>query len=332
MNEALRLETEGLIRSWDRHEGGFLRDYLVSSVEDPRINVQSILARHFLLTSLYGERFARLMEQELLFAAAMAWLTTLDLDDADQTAAVLHALRAGADNAEGRVLPRFIVQLFRSLPLATEGVTVPNYLVEGLMMGSRTDASVFEGVWARALAGVAPLQSKPKVIEAACGSANDYRYLHSYGMAALIDYRGFDLSVKNIANAQTFFPGTRFEVGNAFSIQAADQESDYYLAQDLFEHLSLLGLEAALNEACRVTRRSLCLGFFNMDEIREHQIKPVEDYHWNKLSMERVRESLASHQFETRVIHIDTYLRWLMPGQATHNPNAYTLIATRMEK
>src|SRR5262249_28346975 len=47
MTPALKQETESLARSWARHESAWLRDYLVAGVEDPRINLQSILSRHF---------------------------------------------------------------------------------------------------------------------------------------------------------------------------------------------------------------------------------------------------------------------------------------------
>jgi len=59
-----------------RHDAAWLEDYLVASVEDPRLNLQSILTRHFLVTALTGDRFVALMEQEYRFAAAMNWLKT----------------------------------------------------------------------------------------------------------------------------------------------------------------------------------------------------------------------------------------------------------------
>ena len=47
---------------------------LVQGVEDPRINVQSILTRHFLIEQLFGNRFAEVTEAELRFAVVMNWL------------------------------------------------------------------------------------------------------------------------------------------------------------------------------------------------------------------------------------------------------------------
>jgi hypothetical protein len=94
--------------------------------------------------------------------------------------------------------------------------------------------------------------------------------------------------------------------------------------QDLFEHLSLEGLEVAIQEVCRVTDHGLCIGFFNMDEIPAHKEYPVEDYHWNILSMQQVRESFAAHGFAGRVVHIGSCLGQDFGWNETHNPNAYT--------
>lgn len=71
MNDRLRQESEKLARSWMQHKSGWLREYLVAGVEDPRINIQSILSRHFLLRALCGERFITWP----LFILASAWLS-----------------------------------------------------------------------------------------------------------------------------------------------------------------------------------------------------------------------------------------------------------------
>jgi len=101
------------------------------------------------------------------------------------------------------------------------------------------------------------------------------------------------------------------------------------LAHDLFEHLSVEGLEAALQEVCRVTADSLVLSFFNMEEVPDHVVRPVEDYHWNTLAVARVRARLAAEGFEGRVVNIGAFLRWAVPGAPTHNPNAYTFLMDR---
>jgi SAM-dependent methyltransferase len=163
-----------------------------------------------------------------------------------------------------------------------------------------------------------------RVLEPACGSANDYRFLHACGIARLVDYTGFDLYPTNIENARALYPGVRFEVGNAFQIAASDKSFALCFLHDLFEHLSVEGIQAAVREVCRVTREGICVGFFNLDEIREHVVQPVDDYHWNTLSMARMRELFAGHGFAAQVIHIGTFLRSQVGCEETHNPNAYT--------
>jgi SAM-dependent methyltransferase len=168
------------------------------------------------------------------------------------------------------------------------------------------------------------------LLEPGCGSANDYRFVESYGLGSLLDYTGFDLCAKNIANAQALFPRARFEVGNVFEIDAPDRSFDICLSHDLFEHLSPAGLEVAIRQVCRVTRRSLCIGFFQMDEIGEHVIRPTEKYHWNLLSAGRMRELFASQGFAAQVAHIGTFLRQQIGCDNTHNPNAYTFFLDRL--
>ena len=103
-----------------------------------------------------------------------------------------------------------------------------------------------------------------KVLEPACGSANDYRFFQGCGLARHIDYLGLDLCAKNVENARALFPSARFETGNVFEIGAADASYELCIAHDLFEHLSIAGLERAVSEVCRVTRSGLCAHFFQM--------------------------------------------------------------------
>jgi SAM-dependent methyltransferase len=337
MDAFLRLETEKLMRSWSRHEPAMLRDYLVSGVEDPRINLQSIFSRHFLLYGLGLDRFSILMEHEYRFSAVMNWL--LDIagqatDDAELEN-ILHALTQGADNAEGLAIPRFVLQTFTSLPAAVHAVTISNY-VESFLSGTKfTDGKpqfyqpsldTFSNLWRQSLDPQFINLQSLSVLEPACGSANDYRFLERFGISRLLDYSGFDLCPANIENARALFPNARFEVGNVFEIPAADKSFDLCFTHDLFEHLSLAGLEVAIREICRVTRRGICIGFFNMDEIPEHREQPVEEYHWNKLSMASIKEAFAPQGFTAQVRHIATFLRQRIGCDQTHNPNAYNLI------
>jgi ubiquinone/menaquinone biosynthesis C-methylase UbiE len=366
-----------------QHDTGMLRDYLVAGVEDPRINLQSILSRHFLVRALAAARCGTLMEAECRFAAAMNWLTGLAgrLHDVEELELILYALRRGADNAEGIEIPRFIVQTFAALPTDAGSLTIPNY-VESFLSDTQMPSghprlhepslNTFRDLWNQALSQETSLSSSSSrpplpdagrdafhrvpviseswgrggtrpyqvdggkaqirsghavsVVEPACGSANDYRFLHAYGLGRLVRYTGFDLCAKNIENARALFPNVPFAVDNVFEIAAPDKAYDLCIVHDLFEHLSLDGMQAAVKEVCRVTRQGLCVGFFNMDEIRDHQVRPVDEYHWNLLSMGRMKELFAASGFAAQVVHIGTFLRQQIGCEQTHNPNAYTFL------
>ena len=338
MSPFLEQESEKLARSWMCHDPALLRDYLVAGVEDPRINLQSILTRHFLLRALGLERCRPLMEEEYRFASAMNWLVKLagQAGDSDELGQVLHALRKGGDNAEGIEIPSFIIRTFALLPIAASGLAIPNYIqtfLSGTQIRDRQarpcqpSLDTFRDLWRAALAaGLPALNRALTVLEPACGSANDYRFLEAFGIARLIDYHGFDLCPGNIENARALFPGVAFEPGNVFDIAAPDKSFEVCFVHDLFEHLSPAGLEAAVREICRVSRRGLCIGFFNMDEIPAHQVRPVREYHWNLLSMARMKELFADCGFAAQAVHIGSFLRRQTGCDQTHNPNAYTFL------
>jgi SAM-dependent methyltransferase len=341
MDAALQLESERLVRSWERHDAAMLRGYLVAGVEDPRLNVQSILTRHYLACAVVGDRWRELMEAELRFAAAMNWIVhaTRRLDGPEDWQAVAAALASDADNAEGFAIPAFIRRLARELPAAVAGQSVPDYLREAVaeLAGRGTPGDgllaardTFARLW-RAVLTDEPVGQKPSVLEPACGSANDYRFLAACGLARFLDYTGFDLCAKNVANARALFPAARFAVGNVFAIAAPDRAYDHTFMHDLFEHLSPAGLEAAVAEVCRVTRRGLCLGFFQMDETAEHVVRVVDEYHWNTLSLARTLALFRRHGFAGEAVHIGSLLRWRFGCEHTHNPDAYTLVLSRVE-
>jgi len=345
MTPNLRLESEKLTQCWMRHEPGTLRDYLVADVEDPRINLQSIFSRHWILERCSGDRFAALMNEEQRFSAAMNALLALfeKLHHPEEAELILYALGQQSDNAEGIEIPHLILDAFKALPVDLCGVTVPNYVATALREGQFQEGKLhlppatldtFAALWSSVLASAATnagseAQNRPTVLEPACGSANDYRFLHRYGITELIDYTGFDLCAHNVENARAMNPQARFIEGNVFQIAAADRAYDMCFVHDLFEHLSIEGLQTAVGEITRVTRESICAHFFNMDEIPEHQVRPVENYHWNTLSLGRVRDLFHTHGFESQALHIGTFVRRRLNSEGTHNPNAYTLIAKR---
>src|SRR5256885_9624729 len=222
MEELLKLETEKLIRSWMEHEPEHLSAYLVSGVEDPRINLQSVLTRHFMTRELFPGRFEMLMQEECRFAAALNWLNRPGpaFEDMETRAAILHALRQGSDNAEGLPISEFLLNLFQNLPLSADSIRVPNYL-EMLLApaaketGSSIDsetAQTFQRIWRSVLSACSREARGPfTVLEPAAGSANEYRFLDSYGIAPFLNYTGFDLCEKNVVNARALFPENKFE-------------------------------------------------------------------------------------------------------------------------
>jgi len=330
LDDSFKLERERLKKSWMRYDRQTLRDYLVRDVEDPSINIQSILTRHFLIERLFGKRFDAIMEQELRFGLVMNWLLGLLKKSirAGQLHAVLGALLEGKDEADGLEIPPYISETFAALalpnymcdlfswaPVETTEVPIPEYLM-----------STFQIIWREVLAGEQP--PRMAVLEPACGSANDYRFIEAFGIAELIDYTGFDLCEKNIRNAGQMFPDVCFEVGDVLEIGAGDGAFDYCFVHDLFEHLSVEAMEAAITEICRVTRKDICAGFFNMHYGERHIVRAVGDYHWNNLSMAETKAIFERHASAVQVFHIDTFLRSKFRCGDTHNKGAYTLIVS----
>ena len=328
MDEQLARETAALIRSWDRFDRRTLAGYLIQDVEDPRINVQSILTRHFLARRLFGREFDTLMQHELRFALVCNWTLALLKRQicCHQLHAVLDALIADRRCAEGIPIPPYVRDTFAMLEL-------PNYMCDLLMWEhpETTDhglpdrvLSLFTRIWSQMLEGlnVHPI----RVLEPACGSANDYRFIDACGLARHIDYTGFDLCAANIANARRMFPAVRFHQGNVLQIDAPDNAFEYCFVHDLFEHLSLSAMAAALAELSRVTRKGLCLSFFNTCDGPMHIEQPLREYHWNKLSPAALVATLEPFCSDIENVHIDTFLTETFGCPDTHNKNACTMI------
>jgi hypothetical protein len=335
MDPSLQAETERLKLSWSQHDPAMLRDYLVAQVEDPRLNLQSILTRHFLIHNLFGERFYDLEGAEIRFGLALNWLQKFFRENPapEDAQAFLHALEIDSDNAEGIEVPYFLSEIFGRLPASINGSLVVNFVQQALNYASTTGGKggvnedgkdQFQKLWRQKLSRARPKDIR--VLEPACGSANDYRFIHSYGLGRLIQYTGFDLCEANVSNARQMFPNIDFRAGNVLEIEAADKSYDLCIVHDLFEHLSIQALETAVSELCRVTKGAICAGFFNMAETKDHLVQPTENYHWNRLSMERTKRLFLRHCSGVQVLHIGTYLREGFPEVPTHNENAYTFV------
>jgi SAM-dependent methyltransferase len=196
---------------------------------------------------------------------------------------------------------------------------------------SEADKDEFGKRWNLALASATG--QRISVLECGCGSANDYRFWETYGIARFLDYNGFDLSEDNVANAREMFPEVSFECGNVFDIREGDESFDYVVAFDLFEHLSLEGIEVAIREACRVARAGLVLNLFNVTDVSRHVANPVPErrYHWNTLSFRQITDSFAERVRKVEAVHILEFLRVRYgsggpyePFLSDLNPNLFT--------
>lgn len=328
----LSSESHALREAWMRHEDGFLKDYLVSSVEDPRIHFPSILSRGLLVDRLQPEKYRELIWSEYRFGISMSYvLSVLQRRPAPRTRALLlEALESGMDSFQSIPIPAYFIETWRLQRSSPD--PVEHYIDQALrctesLGATELDPRVltgFQNRWREVFKqwDMAPIS----VMEAACGSANDYRYMDAFGMSAIMNYQGFDICPKNISNALAQFPKARFEVGNVFEIQAETDSVDYFFVHDLFEHLSIQGMHQGLREVCRVTRGMACLCFFNMADRADHLVEPKDGYHWNRLSLARVLEFIEPFCQDVQVIHTGRFLQNAFECGDYHNPGSYAVV------
>ena len=282
--------------TWAHLPSEMLDSYLVSGYRNPRINVQSILVRHFLTRRLFGDEFDGLMEEEIRSA--------LTLNE---------ALRIRAQEL-GVVMGSFID------PARQAGVRRVEQAIDGR-------GTQFADRWTAAFAD---RQAEPlSVLEFACGSANDYRAFVEYGLARFLDYRGVDLTPKNVANARRRFPGVQFDVEDVLNLPSPDGSFDVVIASDLFEHLPVEDMERALDEAGRLARRAVALSFFNMAEIPDHRVRPKGAYHRNRLSRGRVEARLRRRFPSVTATPIAAWLAERYAYRHAYNRHAWTIVAER---
>lgn len=334
VGDDLTVESGRLRAAWMRHDAEWLDRYLVADVEDPRINIQSIISRAFLIDALWPNEFTPLIRAEFRFSICLNFILRALKAASPHVGRhrLFDALIDGRETCNDVRIPSYLRETFAAMGHTRQWL--PDYLSEALAGRppddnawlSDTVLSTFENLWRGALGSREA--NTISVLEPACGSANDYRYLHSFGLSRFLVYTGFDLCDKNIANARRRFPSVRFEVGDVLSIGAESQSYDYLFAHDLFEHLSAAALERALAEICRVTRKQACLSFFNMANIPQHIIRPVAPYHWNTLSMAQTCEHLLRGAEDVDLVHIGTFLRDNYGCTDHHNHGAYTLIVS----
>ncbi|MHC4153713.1 MAG: class I SAM-dependent methyltransferase [Planctomycetota bacterium] len=330
--EALVSESSRLRAAWMRHDSERLDRYLVTDVEDPRINLQSIMSRYFLINAIWPNEFASLIREEFRFSICLNFILKAIKTKHLKRESILDALIEGRETCGNVKIPSYLQCCFDLV--SSKKQEVPDYISTALVnplwdaKGWLPDSvlSTFEQIWHNVL--YRRQAKRIPVLEPACGSANDYRYLHSYGVSKFLEYTGFDICDKNIANAHCRFPNVHFTVGNIIDIPAEDDSYDFLFVHDLFEHLSPAMIDIALTEIARVTRKQACLSFFNMADINEHIIKPTGLYHRNMLSLGRIQKVLINFARDIDVVHIDTFLRDNYDCADYHNQTAYTLIVS----
>lgn len=321
-------EAQILAAHWGRYGREELDRYLVEDVEHPGINPQSILVRALLAQRLCRQVPESLIDRELIHAAFAC-----------------HALRARSDGGWRNVLRRWQGLDVRADPTIPEFLH-PEFLdsvrewldLERLARDLDRAASTrfekfrtpFESLWRRRLRRQRPPERRPRVLEVGCGSANDFRFWARYGFAAHLEYVGMDICAENIANARDRHSDVRFVTADAGALPEADASYDVVLAFDLLEHLSAEGLERALREMERVSRDEIWIACFNASAAEAHGIQPVDDYHWNQLSIPALCRHLESAGFTAcDLVSPAVELERRCPGYSHYTRTACLVVARR---
>ena len=331
MDSSLKRESESLRDAWQQYPAEHLDTYLVRDVEDPRINVQSILIRSLLIDSLFPDRFTSLIDEELRFSVCLNWILSR-MKEGYERSLILDALESEKPNDIPFEIPKAVAETYFFLQQENTGLTdyITAVLVDrcddtgALLPESAT--RTFSLLWERILSERDA--ERISVLEPACGSANDYRFMEEFGVARFLDYTGLDLCDTNIENARRRFPDVKFSVGNVIDMPFEENRFDYTYVQDLFEHLSPSALGKSLSEIARVTRREAWLGFFNVSADPAHEFKEVSLYHWNRLSAAEIVSRLKPHCSNIEVIWTLQLLRDKFGFTDYYNPGACTLVLT----
>ena len=322
-------EEHNLKLSWDCYPAEYLDHYLVSGVEDPRINGQSILTRALLLDALYPGRFDALIAEELRFGAVLTWIVQ-QLEKGPTRQQLLDTI----ESADPASIPEFILKA--AAWLRQEACPIPDYIATAL---SRRDCDqphyylsdlaleTFMTIWSEQLSHTP--NATMSVLEVACGSANDYRFLHQSGLAAFLSYTGIDIATRNIANAKRHFPNVDFRVQSILTTDFPDSSYDCVFCHDLLEHLSLAAMERALREVLRIARKDVILHFFNAKWAGDHDVVPVRRYYRNRVSMEKTIAFFEHRGARVTCLEMAQWLRDKIGSPGYHNPNAFSMIVER---
>ena len=260
---------------WDAIGSSKLDRYLIQEVEHPAYNAQSVLIRAFFIDRLFKGEANYIIEKELYFSACACYGLLAQREG--WFSALYRNLKSGNNDKK---LP-FFLQTESREQFGTHFNLLDLYtqILQCSSVGFDEFVSPFEDIWRSFLGTRRSLGCK--VLELGCGSANDYRLLDSYGVAAFLDYIGIDVSCSNIHNANHRFPKVKFIIDDVCSMDFNDEIFDVCFAFDLYEHISPNYLTSALIESLRVTRDELWISLFNADNIPHHKIQPKNGYHWN---------------------------------------------------
>jgi len=329
MNHAMRIEEQNLRLSWDCHPSDFLDHYLVSGVEDPRINGQSILTRALLADTLCPGRFDTLITEELRFGAVLTWIVQ-QLENGSSRYELLDAIESGCRTD----VPEFIIKTFTWLQDRT--CPIPDYISIAL---SHFDCDMpaaclpnlaldtFTTIWNERLSHMP--SSVVSVLEVACGSANDYRFHDRCGLARHLNYTGIDIAARNIANARMHYPNADFRVQSILTAEMGDSSYDFVFCHDLIEHLSPDAMERALRKMFRIAADAVILHFFNATEAPDHEIVPVGRYHRNRVSIPKLVAFFEGLDAQVTCLEMAQWLQDKIGAPGYHNPNAFSLIVEK---
>ncbi len=325
----MTLEEYNLKCSWDCYPSDFLDRYLVSGIEDPRINGQSILTRALLADTLFPGRFDALITEELRFGAVLTWILQ-QLEKGTTRQELLDAIEL----PDPACLPEFILKT--AAWLRDDACPIPDYIAAALCCRdcdqpryclSDLALDTFMTIWSEQLSQTP--STTMSVLEVACGSANDYRFLHQSGLARFLSYTGIDIATKNIANAKTHFPTVDFRVQSILTSEFPDSSYDCVFCHDLLEHLSLAALEHALAEMLRIARKDVILHFFNAKWSGEHDVVPVWRYYQNRLSLETITTFFEQRGAAVTCLGMMQWFQEKIGTSGYHNPNAFSMIVER---
>ncbi len=324
-------ENEGLRWSWDRYSHEHLNSYLVMALEDPRINSQSVLTRSLIMDSIFAGKYTALIDAELRFSAIMTYLYS-QLENG----AVKHELMDSIEAMDAQRCPEYVLETYKWLQSDDAGIV--DYISMALDdINPHTSIGPFSQMALNTFSflynemGVTghEVQERLSILEPACGSANDYRFIDRYGLGQFISYTGFDISKKNIYNAKSAYPDIDFSVASMIDLQYEDDSFDYLYAHDLFEHLSLEAMEKSIREVIRIVKYQAWLHFFNVSDCEDHINHPVDRYHWNTLSLSKLVGLIEDCHGDVQVIKMDDFLGNKFSGYEHYNKGAYTLLVTK---